>query len=354
MNVFFDIKHLYYLPQYLPVKAALTSKGIECHFVLYKQQDLQEVMIKYVEQESLTYTFVENSDEATCFYQIEKPTWIVFGDYFKNIEQLHQHSNTALMQHGIGPKAYFDASRSNATVRFVEGQYRLKKLQQRFPKNNFIDTGFAKLDPIINQEHASISLTDLGLDPLKKTILYAPTFYPSSIECLAKDWPSDLDNYNIIIKPHFFSLYKKKLKNHQGCFRHWQKFSNVYMADLNDVSIIPFMSISDVLISDASSTLLEFTALNKPAIWTDFYKLRWSYRGILSYRYKKRIGVEINFFAKVAEQVTCYADMLTAIDDVMINPQSKEAQRLEMIELLVGKVDGKVSQRIAEYLISTR
>jgi len=353
MKVFFDIKHLYYLPQYLPVKVALTSKGIECHFVLYKQPDLQEVMIKYVEQENLNYTFVEDSNEARNFYQTEKPTWIVFGDFVKNIEQLHQHSKTALIQHGIGPKAYFDSSLSNATVRFVEGQYRLKKLQQRFPNNNFVDTGYAKLDPIINHSYSCISLTDLGLDPQKKTILYAPTFYPSSIECLAKDWPSDLDNYNIIIKPHFFSLYKKKLKNHQKCFSHWQKCSNVYMADLNDVSIIPFMTISDILISDASSTMLEFTALNKPAIWTDFYKLRWSYRGILSYRYKKRIGVEIEFFAKVAEQVTCYKDMLTAIDDVLQHPQKKETQRLEMKDLLVGKVDGKVSQRIAEYLIST-
>jgi CDP-glycerol glycerophosphotransferase (TagB/SpsB family) len=112
------------------------------------------------------------------------------------------------------------------------------------------------------------------------------------------------------------------------------------------------MTISDVLISDASSTLLEFTALNKPAIWTDFYKLRWSYRGIFSYRYKKRIDVEIEFFAKVAEQVTCYKDMLATIDDVLQHPHKKEPQRLEMTESLVGKVDGKVSQRIAEYLIS--
>jgi CDP-glycerol glycerophosphotransferase (TagB/SpsB family) len=352
MKVYFDIKHLYYLPQYLPVKAALTSKGIECHFVLYKQQDLQDVMVKYVEQENLNYTFVENSEAAKDFYLREKPCWIIFGHSFENIDQLHQHSKTALMQHGIGPKAYFDSSRSNATIRFVEGQYRLKKLQLRFPNNNFVDTGFAKLDPIINQDQSCISLMELGLDPQKKTILYAPTFYPSSIECLAKGWPSDLDNYNIIIKPHFFSLYKKKLKNHQKCFNLWDKFSNVYMADLNDVSIIPFMTISDVLISDASSTLLEFTALNKPAIWTDFYKLRWSYRGIFSYRYKKRIDVEIEFFAKIAEQVTCYEDMLTTIDDVLQHPDKKESQRLEMTESLVGKVDGKVSQRIAEYLIS--
>ena len=92
MIVFFDIKHLYYLPQYLPVKVALKSKGIECHFVLYKQNDLQDVMIKYVEQKNLNYTFVENSDAATNFYQVEKPSWIIFGHSFENIDQLHQHS----------------------------------------------------------------------------------------------------------------------------------------------------------------------------------------------------------------------------------------------------------------------
>lgn len=40
-------------------------------------------------------------------------------------------------------------SDSDFDVRFVEGQYRLKRLQGMFPDKTFIDTGYAKLDPII-------------------------------------------------------------------------------------------------------------------------------------------------------------------------------------------------------------
>lgn len=45
-----------------------------------------------------------------------------------------------------------------------------------------MDTGYAKLDPLINNESLGFSCEQLGLDSKKPTVLYAPTFYPSSIE----------------------------------------------------------------------------------------------------------------------------------------------------------------------------
>ena len=67
-----------------------------------------------------------------------------------------------------------------------------------YPNDVFVNVGFCKLDPIINEEEDGLCYENLRLDETKKTILYAPTFYPSSIEKFSKNFPSDFKNYNII------------------------------------------------------------------------------------------------------------------------------------------------------------
>jgi len=353
MNVFFDIQHLYYLPQYLPVKSALEERGVHCHFVLYNQKQLQEILISCADKESLNYTCVEDSHEARTLYLNKKPEWIIFGNAFNDLAEINSTSKTALMQHGIGPKScYYDVSKSEITYRFVEGQHRLKRLQSLFPEKVFIDTGYAKLDPLINQTLKHINLIELGLDPKKKTILYAPTFYPSSIECLPSNFPALVEQYNLIVKPHFFSLIKKKYKKQQKILKGWASYNNVYVSPIEESSIIPFMGIADLLFSDASSTLFEFTALNKPAIWCDFYKVRWTYRGIFKWRLNKRLDDDLKYFGKVACQTNNVTQLIHEISNQIQHPDLKEAERLEMTELLTGTVDGKCSERIANFITS--
>ena len=353
MNVFFDIQHLYYLPQYIPVKDVLEKSGVHCHFVLYNQKELQHVLINYVENEKLTYTTVANLNEARELYLHTKPHWIIFGNAFHDLERIHQHSKTAMMNHGVGPKScYYDWSDCDIQHRFVEGQHRLKRLIKRFPDKNFVDTGYAKLDPIINNESSGLDLKKLGLDPEKETVLYAPTYYPSSIECLPHNFPEVLAQYNLIVKPHFFSLIKDKYKNHRKIFQGWSEYKNVYISPIEETSIIPFMSTANLLISDASSTLFEFTALNKPAIWSDFFKVRWSYRGIFKWRLNKRLDEDLKYFAKIAQQVVNTEQLAQQVYIHMENPQLKEKDRLELTERLIGKVDGNCSKRITEYLLN--
>ncbi|MEW6982396.1 CDP-glycerol glycerophosphotransferase family protein [Colwelliaceae bacterium 6471] len=353
MKVYFDIQHLYYVPQYLPLKKELESRNIQCEFVLYKQKLLNDVLKLYVEQNLLNCRWVANKHEAREVYLEDKPEWIIFGNAFDDLTTINKHSKTALMQHGIGPKScYYDVSKSDITYRFVEGQHRLKRLQSQFPNKKFIDTGYAKLDPIVNQSFDNTTLLNLNLCPNKKTILYAPTFYPSSIECLPKNFPELLHNYNIIIKPHFFSWIKRRHKSHQALFNTWANYENVYVANVNQVSILPFMSLAQLLISDASSTLFEFTALNKPAIWCDFYKLRWSYRGIFKKRLANRLDDDLKYFAKIAQRVTSWGMLIEQIAVQLEQPDLKEKERLEMTELLTGKVDGNCSQRIANFIIN--
>lgn len=348
MVVFFDVQELYYLPQYQPIQTVLSSKGIESVFVIYgvDNSSYSELASEFVGVE-----FVANEKEALALYLRKKPDWLVVGNNFDGLGQVHENTQTAMVGHGIGPKAcYYTVSDSATSVRFVEGPYRAERLKSLYPDLTFVDTGYAKLDPAINGQLASLTPSNYGLDDKRKTILYAPTFYPSSIECFSKAFSEEFSEYNIILKPHYFSLTIEKYKKQKQMLEYWANAENVYLAGEAELNILPFMSVADVLISDASSTLFEFAALNKPVVWCDFYKLRWGYRGLLSFRFKERMDEDLYKYADIAVHAKNYAELKGVVDRQISNPHQFENQRNKYSMDLAGKVDGKVSERIVKYM----
>ena len=351
MKIIFDVLHLYYLPQYLPVYQQLLSEQAgEAIFVFYRNAH-EDIIKNIILKEQLNHIWVNNTEEARDFYHQEQATWVFFANAFAYLNKVHQVSKSVQLGHGIGPKAsYYAKSDTPTTVRFVEGSYRTQRFNAMYPDDCFVNVGFCKLDPIINNDLQDISLAMLGLDPKKKTLLYAPTFYPSSIECFPKNWPELYNQYNIIIKPHYFSLSKESYKAQRLLLEHWSTFDNVYFAKVDDYSLVPFMAIADILISDASSALFEFSALNKPVIWCDFLKLRWSYRGIFSYRLKKRMDQDYGEYAAVAVHASAFKNLKSLVEQQIANPSELAATRLAMTEKLCGITDGKASSRIISYL----
>lgn len=351
MKIIFDVLHLYYLPQYLPVYHQLILENAGSATFVFYHGIHDDVIKTIIEKEQLNHIWVDNSAQACDFYCEEQAEWVFFANAFPHLEKVHKVSKSVQLGHGIGPKAsYYTKSDTPTTVRFVEGEYRTQRLKSMYPNDCFIDVGFCKLDPIINNTLEYNSLAKFGLDPNKKTLLYAPTFYPSSIECFPNNWPEHLSQYNIIIKPHYFSLSKESYKAQRKLLEQWQQFSNVYLAQVDDYSLVPFMAMADILISDASSALFEFAALNKPVVWCDFLKLRWSYRGIFSYRFKKRMDQDYGEYADVAVHAKSFNNLQAILEQQLLNPESLEEVRLGLAEKLCGKIDGKASQRIITYL----
>lgn len=355
MKVIFDVLHLYYLPQYLPVYQHLTQQGHDACFVFFEHTSIgQEKLYRSVIEElSLPHIWLENEDKAFDCYKDSDADWILFNNEFLQGEALSKIKKVALMEHGIGPKAcYYDKSNTPVTVRFVEGQHRLNRLQTRFPAGNFVDTGFAKLDPALNNQDPLISLSTMGLDENKKTILYAPTFYPSSLMKFEADFPAQFSDFNIILKPHSFSLCKKRYADQKNRLIKWQSHSNVYLASEKEFNLIPFMQIADIMLSDASSAIFEFAALQKPIVWCNFYHLRWSYRGIFSYRFKQRMDDDIEYFAKICQQADRYSDIRSGIETALCESEEFKAQKQRLVLELAGKTDGKASERIVDYLLN--
>lgn len=351
MFVFFDVLHIYYIPQYLPVIKKLTKKGHKCVLIFYKSQDAKLISVcnKFIADYRLSAVWLNDINQAFTFYQENEADWIVFGNAFSQSEKLNK--KTALMQHGIGPKpCYYDVSNTGMTVRFVEGVHRQKRLQSLYPDGTFIDSGYAKLDPLFDDSVEKISLEELGLDPNKKTLLYAPTFYPSSIECMSDHFADDFADYNIIIKPHFFTLTKPRYKKQCVKLACWKQSKNVYIADENQFDLTPFLAIADIMLSDASSAIFEFAALDKPTIWCDFYKLRWSYRGIFSFRLKERLDEDIHYFHEICHPARHYQDLAIMIDKANSESKVFKGNRARLIKQLAGKMDGLSAERIVNYL----
>ncbi len=356
MQVAFDVPQLYYLPQYTPVGEELTRRGVEVWFVVYQDPDMQPILTGVVDKEGLPAKWVAGDSQASALYARMRPDWVVFGNGTRHLGRLPERTKTALLYHGIGVKScYYDADLMGMDVRFVEGDYRLRILGERYPQATMINTGFAKLDPLFQPSPAKPMGFDLqmaGLDPGKPTLLYAPTFFPSSIGLMADDWPSQFDAYNLIVKPHFFTFSKARYRIQLEKLKRWRSFENVYLAAPEDYSLVPFMGPADILISEASSAFFEFAALDKPIVWCDFYKVRWNYRGLFGYRLKRRLDPDMDRYADIGAHARTYRDLKQVIDQQVDHPDMYHKQRRRYTRMLLGDSDGNAAVRIADYLLS--
>jgi len=352
--IFFDVEHPYYLPQYLPVCELLLARGEPCVLVFYRSNCdahvVQGSLPKGVKTE-----WVADGDEAARLYVSKKPTWLILGTGFAALDLIQQAGiKTAVIYHGAGVKTSGYSNLLNrVTVRFVEGSHHFAALSEQYPEGNFHLSGFSKLDPLLNRSLSLPSLAEMGLDESKNTLLYAPTFYPSSIEMMAQSLPEDLAAYNVIIKLHHFSYHKKKYQKQLALAQRWAQADNVYLVSPDESSILAYLGVADLLISEASSTLFEFAALNKPVVWCDFLKLRWTYRGIFAYRFKRRMDQRILQYRDIAAHAEKYTDLKRVIDQQMQQPEQFAAQRLDYSERLLGPLDGKAAERIVDYLLSS-
>ncbi len=356
-HILFDVHHLYYLPQFLPVYRVLQARGVACEFVIYRNAELQAVLDKVVADENLPVHWVNSVEDARDYYQARIASWLILGNSFKYLDDLPATTRTALINHGAGIKgAGHDASMCRVSVRFAEGPYQFQQLQKHCPQGTYVDVGFSKLDPMFNSgvKKPELDLAACGLDPTKPTLLYAPTFYPSSIECMSDHWPAEFANYNLLVKPHFFTYTKSRYKAQRRKLEIWRSAHNVFIADVSDYNLLPFMASADLLISDASTALFEFAALNKPVVWCEFLKLRWSYRGPFRYRYTRRMDQDILRYADIAVHAQRYRDLLSHVQSELAEPSQHQRQRQSYTRELMGVTDGQVSQRIVDYLLDDK
>ena len=352
MLMLFDVSNIYYLPQFLPVIRELLVCDHDVKLVCYRN-NINPEFEPALDEAGVDRLWVNDDKEALKKFVELAPNWIFFANGFKHINQLALKTKTIQLGHGVGPKpSYYHKSSTPMTVRFMEGAMRLQKIKTLYPDDEFIQVGYSKLDPIVNGEEPGLDFQKIGLDSNKKTILYAPTFNPSSLECFPDDWPKYFSGYNILIKPHTFTFTIDQYKKQREKLIKWAKFDNTYVASENNLSIVPFMKSADILLSEASSTLFEFVALNKPVIVCNFFKLKWSYRGPFHYRFVNRFGKDNVLYQGIGLHVNKFKELLTAIPQQLENPDQFSKNRKQYTFDHVGPTDGNASKRIVEWVES--
>ena len=281
----------------------------------------------------------------------------MFGSPYGYIDRLPPSTLTAQLYHGIGMKSdVYSPGLGSYDVRFVEGPHYARELRERFPGTELAEVGYAKVDPLFWPEHRRTSHFDVeaaGLDPRKPTVLYAPTHAPSSFPLMPDDLPRRFTDCNLVVKPHFLSFFGVKRKSHRRKMELWAKAPNCYVASADEYDPVPFMVASDLLVSEASSVLFEFAATGKPVVWCDFFQVHWGRRGPFRYRMRRRMDPTIDRYRGIGAHARRPRDVPGVVRDELETPERYAEPRRRATRELIGPTDGKVSERIVDYLVRT-
>ena len=141
-------------------------------------------------------------------------------------------------------------------------------LKKRRENKNFqvTETGWSRIDNLFIRDSELESKKENLLEDYKKEkiVLYAPTFSPklTSAPYLKQELISIASNSKYLLIIKFHPLMNKVLKDE---YKNIAK-GNENIIIFNDNDITDLLKISDLLISDTSSVIYEFSLLNKPVI----------------------------------------------------------------------------------------
>jgi len=176
----------------------------------------------------------------------------------------------------------------NYDVHFLTGPLHREQYEHMFELHGMdlsrvklINVGYPKSDALLQGRHDRRHvLEQLGLDPARKTVLYAPawdaggslrSFGEEVIEQLLS-----LTDVNVVVKLHPISYTDSSSPNFEWYaggvdwverFRRFE--SNPRFRHVTSFQVDPLLVASDLLVTDFSSVALEFMVLDKPVIYLD-------------------------------------------------------------------------------------
>ena len=365
ISILFDVYHLYHLAQFDPLIDLLENDSrFKIFFSTSSKNRKEEIEIctSILNKRKGSFIFHENEDIRKT--EIKKLNLDVFICGWSRYEIESYVSKTTLVimiYHGIGVKpSYWRDNNKRLDVRFVEGQYRIDQLRKHGVDTDLVLTGYIKLDSLFNKNsnYYKDKEESLGLDKSKKTILYAPTFYPSSLEKLGLSLGDITSGYNLIIKPHMWTYYLDSfggisLKGQRKLiFKLIDQFDHIRLLEPAEYNVTPYYKISDLLLTDASSTIYEMIALSKPVVVNRFYHLKLSHRIFQKRLYKRRLDKEMNDevekFCFLADNVK---QLPLAIENALNQNNKSTALIKEYQKKMLYKLDGSASIRARDEIL---
>jgi hypothetical protein len=349
MKIVFFTHHLYYLPQFIPVAKAFEGRA-EISFSIFDRADKTETALMNAEIERHGWKLVEQKSLEDKSHKFD----VLLIGQSRDLEKFVLPDTLAvLLWHGPGVKQiYYSDTVTRIDLRFVESEYRKEQCLAVMPNVETVVVGHPRLDPILTgNAEPEYALPD-GDGP---RILYAPTFYPGSIEHLTEyimHWP---DEWQVVIKTHQFSLTLPK-------YDYQVQLLNNLVAQRGQVTLLPLESYNinaawawaDVLVSEASSTILEFTALDKPIVLCDELYLRRHHRLFRKRFFRKRMDEKLLNDLDFAIHSARAEDVADNVALALKNPQLLSQERAAARDKLLGPCDGMAAHRIVNAILEAQ
>ena len=350
LKVLFENHHLYYLPNFIPIIDIMNKRNqydIYASIPAMMPKDEKNIFTNALKRLNIKIIISENENKRVKIIKDKKFDIIIVG----NVGQLNNIVNddtlAVMVYHGIGLKqSYYNDIDSRIDLRSVESKTRMLELKDH-GHQNLVLTGFTKCDPLVKSENI-LDFDSMGLKGNQKTVLYAPSFYPSSLDQLLPSLGSISYETNLIVKLHNFSWHQKKyIYQSKSIIELSKKFENIYLVPPEEFNIIPFYTISDMLVSDISSTIFEYLYLNRPIIMADCFKLRTKHQ-IFNKRFLKKIDIErmesVDFTLRLSDPENFPSLVYHGLE----YPLDLEKERLSAQIEYLHRVDGQASVRLVD------
>lgn len=275
-KILFKLNYLYHLPALEPVidvfshdksyDIAITlSHDFDYHLGIFRRKKTKEYLKRFIntnvriaqKEENFDVVFVSDVVDSSN-YPNSLICMVYHGPIFNKsvtIRELKKHKN------------------DNYLI-FVESLYVVNKLTNAacLGSSRTEIVGIPKMDPILNNKFNKPKiLSQLGLDTNKKTVLYAPTYKPTSLYELKDEIFNATKDYNLIIKLHHYSWMGKYANRNQSKIikKRISQYDHAVLIPRDSYNIIPFYAVADTLISEASGAISEFLITNKVGIVYD-------------------------------------------------------------------------------------
>ena len=185
---------------------------------------------------------------------------IVCQTPFKQMD-LIKKSRIAMMQYGYAKADHnYGSWRSRADLCMVYGEHAARHIRPMCP---VVITGNPSFDIWNDPAFHLASKKKYGelIDPLKKTILYAPTWGDlSTINLYFDEILSLSDEYNVLLKLHHNTDFLEKKK------RKYLRSSSSCLSFGANTNLLELISISDLVISDYSGAIFDALQCKLPVI----------------------------------------------------------------------------------------
>ena len=348
-NILFYIEQLYYWPSLKPVYDEFA-------------RDDNYALSLMIGRNSKRYCFVIlRSQRKTLEKQFERNGYRITGETGgydvvfcgSQIKNPGRFGNALLcnLDHGPGIKSlryrHFLKQPDTRYICFVEGPYRVEKFKKYGLDRieTVYDVGLPKLDVFFNGSLDREKLIETyDIDPEREIVLYAPSYKPTSIFFAAEAIAALSERYNVIFKLHPYSWSGKYAPRAQHRFveRLKDRFPGIRIVGESDHDILPYLFIADTMISDGSSVINEFLALERCGIIIDIPQK--TYRDGQPVLEEGNDRWLKNSFIHVSSR-----DRIAAAVEEALNPAEETLKNLKMDkEYMFSRTDGKSASRVKE------